>query len=228
MSISTGSRRAGKGAPPSTLTSRKSALPTRTRLRGQAAGGALLIIIPALLLVYVFLNTGERTEVLAIKDGVAAGQTIDRSDLVSKQVAGVDDAIALSDADSVIGKRAVSGLVKGQILTRSAITSDPVPGDGKALVGVALTPSQVPGEGLEAGDSVRVLAIPSQDGGSTTLRGQVVAELAQVYSVKSVTSGDATRQVTLVVPSADSDTVTTYAAAGRIALQKVPAPAGGS
>lgn len=200
-------------------------LPTRSRLRGQAVVGALLVVGCALGGALLFVNAGDRVAVLVVNDQVSAGHVIERDDLTTREVAGLKDAIRADDVESVVGKTARVELVAGQVLSLAMMTDEPVPGPGEALSGLALTSAQMPGAGVAPGDSVRLLAVAGADGATGATTTQVLAASARVYAVSSTSSGEASKVVTIVLPQADADRVATFAASGRVALVKI-APQG--
>lgn len=203
-------------------------LPTTTRSYGTMAVAVLLIVGSALAGAILFTRAGDTASVLAVKGSVAKGETIVREDLVAKQVSGVDGSVAVGDVMKVIGKVAAVDLVPGQVITAPMFTTTLVPGRGQALVGMALKPSQMPGDGLESGDTVRVIAVPAADsaGGVNLDETIVLAEDAQVYAVGRGETADDTRIVTVIVPDGNSEKLTSYAAAGRAAVMKKPATGG--
>jgi hypothetical protein len=210
------------------LRGRAGRLPTRPRSYGTVAAGVLFLVMSGLLSVVVFNQVGDTDSVLAVRDQVAQGQTIEREDLVSKQVAGVDDAVAVEDTDAVVGKTAAVDLLAGQVVTTSAVTDDPVPGSGRALVGLALKPSQMPGAGLEAGDLVRVMAVPAGDGSAPPdVEAEVLSSSAQVYSVTGGGSAEgAVKVVTVIASDGEAGRLATYGAAGRVAVVAIADPGG--
>lgn len=216
-------RPAGAGRPGASL-------PTRARVRSQMVIGVLLIVGAALIGALLFLNAGDRVSALAVRDGVPAGQKITRDNLISKSVAGVDGAIAVEDIDQVVGKSAAVGLVDGQVLTDGSVNDEQLPRSGQAMAGLALTAAQMPGDGLESGDQVRIIAVPGADtaaSGDLSEASTVLAPTAIVYSVREATSGEAAKVVTVVVPESAADQIAVHAAAGRIAVVKTPNLTGG-
>lgn len=224
----TGTQAAGRDGSRPAPRGRTDRLPTANRSYGAITAGALLIGVCALLGAVVFGQAGETSSVLAVRDKIAEGQTIARDDLVSKQVSGLDNAMAVEDVETVVGKTAVVDLVAGQVVTASMVTDTPVPGPGLALVGLALKPSQMPGAGLGPGDLVRVIAVAGADAPDPSGDGvDVLSSSARVYSV---TGGDAAAVVTVVtIIASDSEAakLASYGAAGRAAVVKIAAPGGG-
>jgi hypothetical protein len=207
----------------------------RNRSWGLVVLAALLVVGTGLAVLAWGLSAGERAQVLAISStgsGVAKGQVIGRGDLVSVSVAGIDDAIAVDEIDAVVGKTAAVDLVPGQVIIRSLVTDAPVPGDGEAVVGLALEPNRVPGEGLRPGDEVDVIAIPSSQGaaGGADADGVldeplVLTSGALVYAVAGDTVAGGQVLVTVVVDAGDARRVAAYSTQNRVALIEV-APTG--
>jgi hypothetical protein len=205
-------------------------LPTRPRSRGLITLAVLLVVGCALCGALLVSRAGDKTAVLAIGKPVAKGEVVERGDLVTTNVAGVSGAVLATDIDEVVGKTAATDLVAQQIVTDSMVTSDPVPGEGEALVGLALDPTRVPTAGLVPGDTVRVVAVSdAKQGGSRDEADdpEVLAEAAEVYAVEgSATDGGVV--LTVVVPEGDAARVAAYSTGGRVAVvETAAAPAEG-
>ena len=182
----------------------------------------------ALAFALIQMRAGDTTSVLAVRDQVAKGETIERADLISIQVSGVDGAVPVEAADTVIGKTARVDLVAGQVITTPQVTDNPVPGAGNVLIGLALKASQMPGDGLAAGDQVQVVAVPAPDAAAADelTDAKVLTDSAQVYSVRGgdAESGEAgTAVVTVIAPKGDTPQLSAYASTGRVAIVKLSA-----
>lgn len=212
----------GTGTPTRTAPGR---LPTARRSWGTVTAGVLVVVVGGLVGALVFAQAGQTASVLAVGDTVAKGQTIDRADLVSKQVAGVDGAVAVESIDSVVGKTAAVDLTAGQVVTTSMVTADPIPHAGQAVVGLELSPAQMPGAHLAAGDMVRVVRVPDADQtGDAAEKEATLASSARVLEVGGQTSaGEAARVVTVLASRAEADQLAQASAAGQAALIKMPA-----
>jgi hypothetical protein len=186
----------------------------------------LFVLGVMLLAGWLWTLKGDSVDVLAVSDAVPAGATIERGDLRSVAVSGVADAIPVNEVDAAVGKTATVGLVPGQVLTRAALTSNPVPGSGQRMVGLLLDSTRAPA-GLGPGNVVEVLeAPPSGDpnGSPRSLTSpQVLAAKAVVFSA-ATSSGGATR-LSVLVPSTVANSVAEYGASGRVTV--VQAPIGG-
>lgn len=192
------------------------------RRTGQWAASILFIALVVAGLVWLFDSQSERVEVLVVGAPVAAGQIVERDDLRSAQVAGVADAVLVSDQASVVGRRAATGLVEGQVLTESALTSRPVPAAGERLVALNLSSGRVPG-GLGGGDLVDVLAAPV-DGAQVNRQElqapQLLAEAARVQSVGSSAEGGVV--VTVLVRAGEAESVAAFSSASRVTVVQAP------
>ena len=200
-------------------------LPTRPRAYGSALLGVALVAGCGLGGALFLSSAGDTEAVIVLANPVAEGETIERSDLVSAEVAGINDAFAIDDLSKVEGKTAAVDLVDGQVLISDQITDEPLPGDGQALVGVALEAPQVPGEGLEVGDLVRVVGVGS-DNSSAPDDPKVLAPEAQVHRVRTDDTQTNTHIISLIVDDAKADQVAAYAAAGNVSLVEISANRG--
>ncbi|MGH8877085.1 MAG: SAF domain-containing protein [Stackebrandtia sp.] len=186
------------------------------------------MLVAAVLIAALVAQAGDRESVLAVAKPVAAGEVIERADLKSVQVAGVEGAIATGDAGKVMGSTAAVSLTEGQIVTEGTYTSEASPGLGRAVVGLSLTTAKVPTDGLEPGDAVVVVAIPADKADTTSLdEPKVLAEHAQVLSAADAPAEGGTVAVSVVVPEPAAAAVSAYSAVDRISLVKVSARGGG-
>src|SRR5918994_7236915 len=140
--------------------------PVRTlaRRRGALIGvGLALVALGALAFLFVSARMNETIEVIAVVNDLERGSVIGADDVaVASMVA--DPRLASLPADrleDVIGLRASTDLVAGTFLTDASLAAEVIPGDGQAVVGVALTPAQMPGEPLLAGDKILIVDTPA-------------------------------------------------------------------
>jgi SAF domain len=160
----------------------------------------LLTVGSALAFVVLWMNAGERKPVLAMANDVAAGQTIDATDLVVVRVsteAGVTP-IPASERDDVIGQVASVDLLAGSLLVENAIGENRGLEPGTALIAVPVPVQELPSPDLEAGDRVIVYRTSTdllEDGGASA---QAIGE-ARVFAVESPESSQDTVSVSLAV-----------------------------
>ena len=197
----------------------------RNRSWGLVTLAALLVVGFGLAVAAYGLSVGDKSSVLAVRDAVAKGQVIERDDLISVPVSGVDGAVPVAQVSTVVGKTAAVDMVAKQIITGDMVTSDPVPGPGYAVVGLALDPSRVPGAGLTAGDVVDVIAVPAADkaSGDKSVQPETIASGAQVLSVGGEATQGGQVLVTVVVKEIEGPMVAAASTQNRIAVIETPA-----
>lgn len=217
------SRKPGKD-PSSILAGRRiddRSLRTKSRRTGLLTVAALLVVVCGLGFALLLSQAGDKTAVLTVREPVAKGQVVEQSNLVSTQVSGATGAIETADSSTVVGKIAAVDLVAGQILNRDMVTSDPIPGKGKATVGLSLDPTRVPSSGLKSGSVVNVIAVPGGDNGGAAEEldaPQLLAEGAEVYAVDGASTEGGGLLVTLIVDSSDAARLAAYSTSNRVAI----------
>ncbi|MGH9252805.1 MAG: SAF domain-containing protein [Acidimicrobiales bacterium] len=194
--------------------------PVRTlaRRRGALIGvGLALVALGALAFLFVSARMNETTEVIAVVSDLERGSVIGAADVaVASMVA--DPRLASLPADrieDVIGLRASTDLVAGTLLTEASLAAEVVPGDGQTVVGVALTPAQVPGEPLLAGDKVLIVDTPAA--GEAPPSETPTAIEATVLQTHSRAEAEQV-VVDVVVPREDALDLAARVATGRIAV----------
>lgn len=194
----------------------------RARHYRQWVGSVLLVVVSVLLAALLWTRHGGTSEVLVVARPVAPGEVIEASDLRSAEVSGVGDAINASQAGSVVGQRAAAGLVEGQVLTTTAVTTSTVPAADERMVALELRTGLVPA-GLTAGDVVRLLAVPPEGGtgdADALEEPPVLAEVASVFAVSRTDQG--TVVISVLVEPQVADAVAAHAAAGQVAVVQAP------
>jgi ribosomal protein L24 len=100
-------------------------------------------------------------------------------------------------------------------VTEDAVTTAVVPGRGMSVVGVALPVSLMPGEPLQVGDRVRVVATPGQQGDVTAAQPRsIAATVAGVFP----DADNAQTVVSVQVPHAKAAELAARSATGKVAL----------
>lgn len=200
----------------------------RRRSLAQAALAVLLIVAGALTAGYVTQRIGSTHDYLAVGRPVGAGAEIKAEDLI---VVRVNSALGLRPipagrAGEVVGKRAVTGLVPGTLLTMDQVTDDPIPAPGMQIVGLLLTEDRMPAARVTVGASAALVVIPDKLAG---VGDKSVTDLtpprtisARVLDVKPGHSEGETL-VNVEVATADAPTVAAMSAVDRIALAVVGA-----
>jgi hypothetical protein len=202
--------------------SRKLPVPPRERKPALAALAVLLILGGALATTLLVLRSGDRVSAIRVTQQVGAGQKFTEPMLEEVKVAsdtGVEY-VAWSQRTQVVGSFAAVTILPGTLLTNQmgAKASSEL-GPGKATVGLALKPGQMPA-GIQQGDRVQVVYVPSR---TSQGESRVLAESALVFNVGTATrSGSNSGQITVVVDSTASPQILAYASSGEIAVAELP------
>ncbi|WP_110241666.1 SAF domain-containing protein [Nocardioides gilvus] len=159
----------------------------------------------------------DTQEVLAARDTIHQGETIEASDLqriwISRDP--LLTPLPASAFDDVVGQRAALDISEGGLLTDESTSDEPLPPQGQTIVGIALTPAQVPAMPLYGGDKVRIIATPGDEGTAAASSPQfTVAEV--VGTAIDQTTGNTV--VNVLVPYADAGVLAARAATGSVAL----------
>jgi hypothetical protein len=189
----------------------------RRRRRWVLALCAALVAAGGLGTAFAFTSVNDTQEVLVVSNDIKRGETIEAGDLAVVRVS-VDPALTPvpgSQKAELEGSRAAVDLWAGTLLTAQAVTDNLVPGEGESLVGISLTPAQMPSEPLYGGDVVRIVTTPG-DQGEITDREPVTIE-ATVVGVNRVEETGET-VVDVAVPEAEAAELAARAATGRVVL----------
>ncbi len=150
--------------------------------------------------------------------GVAKGQLIADTDLTTAAVA-ADPSVGVIPAAGLaglVGQRAAVDLPAGALLTPDSVTTEPVPGPGRALVGISVTSAQAPLADLAPGTPVRLVHV-SNDPGTTEATARRATPVPAVV-VASGTAPDGARVIDVTVTAAAAPAVSAWAAAGDVAV----------
>jgi SAF domain len=159
--------------------------------------------------------------VVATRDAPAVHR-LDRADLATVSIAGSVKAIAGDRLESLVGQTAAVAIVDGTVLNRAMLSANPPADRNQATVGLALKAGQLPGDGLAAGDTVRLVAIAASTGTTAgTTAPRVLVDAAQVYAIRADDAAAGVTVVTLVVDLADAPAVAAASSAGQVVLIKV-------
>ena len=175
------------------------------------------ICLGALLAVWAYTSLSTAQGVVAMRSSVQRGELISREDLIAVRV-GVDPAlkpIPAAQLESVAGQRAAMDLAAGGLVTRDAVAATVLPARDMSIVGVALPPALLPGEPLKAGDQVRVVATPGQQGDVTEKKQRFIQ--ASVVGVHPDLDNGHT-VVSVQVPYDQAAELAARAATGKVAL----------
>jgi hypothetical protein len=198
-------------------TERFAAPPKLRRKPMLVASAVITITLGALLAAYLTTVVGHTKPVVAVRNDVARGETISQADLMVVQIT-PDPALKTVPGDqliSLVGKHASVDLPAGGLVTSTSTTDATIPAVGQSLVGVSLTPAQLPGEPLRPGMKVRIVNTPRQQDDPPAK--QPAAVPATV--VTTHTFGDQGQVVVdVTVPQNAAAALAAAVATGRVAL----------
>jgi Flp pilus assembly protein CpaB len=191
--------------------------------------GLLLVVACALGFGTILTQVGQQHQVLVLAHPVDVGGVITASDLglatVSTGTSGIAF-ITASKESTVIGRPAAVAMPAGAPLIAADLGSLPPPA-GQAVVAVLIKPGDAP-PSLAPGAAVWVVITTPETqstGLSPSPTSATSAPLAATVTAVDTPSDSAITQgviVSLSLPSADVQTVTTAAAAGNVSLALVP------
>ncbi len=219
----TGTAARGRDRPSGQKSSAVVPSPPKARRRwGLFAAAGVLVCLGALGNVWLHEATTNVQQVVAARSVIERGTVITRGQLLTVQV-GSDPAlhtVPAAQLDSLVGKRAAVDVAAGSLLTSESVTEKNVPSQGFSLVGVGVTPAMMPGATLTAGDRIRVVATPGQQGGPSAAAAPVSVS---AVVVSTATGTDTTGQgaqtvITVQVPSGDAAQLAAMTATGKAAV----------
>jgi hypothetical protein len=190
------------------------------KLRRRPALVVIAVIVTALgclLGAWAWSATTNTEEVLAATHTIHRGEVIRAGDIQRIRISG-DPALSplpASAYDSVVGHRAALDISAGGLLTPDSTSTAPLPPKGQSVVGISLTPAQVPAIPMRGGDQVRIIVTPGDNGdaggGAPPFTPAVVVDTAL-----DETTGNTV--VNVLVPYADASVLAARAATGHVAL----------
>lgn len=193
----------------------------RSRRRPVVVGaGVALAAVGALVSVWMVNEAGDKVAVVATRHAIAAGDTVDASDLIAAEVSHDSrlQSVPASRSSELLGKRAVSDLPAGVLVTQDSVSAGLSVTKGKSVIGILAKPGQLPVQTLRTGDRVTVVHTPKDGGASATKPGPATDSLSAVVS--RVGSRDANGAVVVDVAAADADStsIAAWATGGDVAI----------
>lgn len=178
------------------------------RVAGKRRQSPLLLIVSLLLILgcagifgALYMNAGNRSDVLVAAQDIPLGHVIEATDLTRAEVAGNNFSyIPWTQRDGVIGTTAVVTIPKGGMLSASQLANETTIPDGFVSVGLDLQPGQFPQE-LTPGRKVRIFD------GAPESQGRTVVDAAQVVRIDREASNSANALVSLALKEADAEKV---------------------
>jgi hypothetical protein len=217
--------------PSAVATARYTGPPKKRRSRAQLAAAIVITAVGGLASAAIFTSIGHTSTVLVLRKDVTRGSVIQQDDLTTAQINSdpAIDTVAGSQRGKIVGKYARVDLAAGSTLTPNSVSNHTGLKQGQSLIGLALSPNQMPAKKLIAGDNVRLVitgdsASASQGNGQTTTTtpagGGTPSTLAGIVADTKAgeTVGSNDTIVDVAVDATSAPQVASYAAAGNIAL----------
>jgi hypothetical protein len=179
------------------------------------------VFVGAAIAAWGWSATTTSESVVAARTTIPRGAVLTANDLTTTQISG-DSALKVvpgETLDELIGKRAALDIAAGGLLTPEMTAEDNMPPAGMSIVGISLTPAQVPAITPRNGDKVRVVGTTGE--GGEQVSGTPLATSAEVIgSSTDEVSGNTV--VDVLVPYADATVLADRASTGNVALVMDP------
>lgn len=201
--------------------------PVRARRRpAMTALGVALVAIGGIVGALVLSSGGHARDVVMLRSSVVAGHQITTSDLTTTQLTGAAGVglITQDQISALVGKYPRQDLPKGTLLTAQMTTNSLDPGTGRSIVGIPVKPGQIPGQGLHAGEPVRIVLQANTGSNATLPDGLQIGQTwsATISSVTTTSSnggaGAASTSVDITVPFNTAAQISAAAGTGQLAI----------
>lgn len=187
---------------------------------GRIGGGVLASVLGGWLAASLYLSADDRTEVLALANGVDRFEVLERSDLRVVRLSSDTDVASLpaSRLEELVGRIAATDLAAGSLLVDDQLlgADERLVSAGDAVVGVLVGPGDAPSSGLVRGASVLVVVRPAAGTSSS-----IVETSGWVAEVGAAVASSGDRPVAVVVPAGEAAAVSAAAADRRVTLMVV-------
>ncbi|TDE12592.1 SAF domain-containing protein [Jiangella asiatica] len=194
------------------------AAPPKQRRRPALIGlGVALVALGGLGAAWLATSVSNTVDVIALRNDVARGEIIEASDLTTASINADPslEPIRASRTGEIAGQYATSDLSAGSLLTEGSFDDVLQPGEGEAMVGVAVTAAQLPAEPLRPGDVVRIVDTPNaQDEPPSGAPDSIEATVVR----SSLDEESGQRIVDVVLPEVRAPDLAARVATGRIVI----------
>lgn len=227
-------RSAHPAAPHNRLTNTPDPAPPRQQRRKSLLGlGIALIVLGILAGAWYGSRNEESRPVLVTNRPVLAGEVLTKDQLRTAPFAtdSALNAIPIDQVDVYVGKILTGSLPAGTLLLPAMLTDEMTLPDSTSLVGLPLTPAQMPSTALRPGDRVTaVMGVSAAASAAGSAQSGLTAP-GRTWVAKVVTIGPAqdTGLVTidLAVPDETATDLAAAAASGNVSLVLHPHPSAG-
>jgi len=185
-----------------------------------------LMCLGAVVSAFAFTRASHAQQVVAVADTIHAGQTITSADLKLVNLSSDSDlqTIPASQQSTVVGQVALLDMAAGSIVTPESYGESVIPAKGQAVVGLSLTPAQMPAGSINVGDRVSLVAVGDEASGTffdsaEVIEGTVVA--VSVPRADGTSGGDpqtGNSVIDVSVPANTAPGLAAKAAGGKVAL----------
>lgn len=192
--------------------------PTRSRRRPMLyAIGTALIVLAGIGIYFGVTNMTRTVSVMATNTDVARGDTITVEDLKPIELSGGQnlDTIKAANAQDLVGTTALVDLPEGTLLTTKNVGEGLEVPSSSSIVGVTVTSAQMPAYPLAAGDKVRIVETPVNQGDPPI---DTPKSFDAVVFTTTYNSEAKVWTVDLIVPKTLAPDIAARSATGRVAL----------
>lgn len=167
---------------------------------------------------WAFKQATNTTTVVAARNTIHAGQTINAADLgtVNVNASSGLSTIPSERMNDLIGKRAQTDLPAGGVVPEGSVADTSVPGKGSAVVGLALKAGMAPGSNVTTGSPVRVVFLPAANNANSN--SPVPAPVTGTVVQLSHTVDGSSTTIDVLVPEDAAPDIASASAQSRVAV----------
>lgn len=204
--------------------------PVRTRRSGAWMFASIAVILAgAVAGVFLYNFASSSTDVFVAAREIPRGATITESDLTTMSIAeGQQTAgVTVDEIDTLLGAVASTDIPEGGLVTTGGVNAALTVPDGRAVVGLSLTPAQMPVQQLRPGDQVMLVPAANQAGNAGAIDSSsaipaVVSQVSRHADDATISTGQSVAVVDVYVSQESAPAVASQAAAGALALYLLP------
>ncbi|WNI20112.1 flagella basal body P-ring formation protein FlgA [Actinacidiphila sp. ITFR-21] len=195
----------------------------RSRRRPVVVGAGLaLAAVGALVSVWLVNEAGDKVAVVATRHAIAAGDTVETSDLMTAEISHDSGlrTVPVSRSSEIVGKQATSDLPAGVLVTEDSVSAGSSVTKGKSVVGILAKPGQLPVQKLHTGDTVTIVHTPGDgsDSASSSKPGSTPDSLPAVVSRVGAPDANGAVVVDVAAAEVNSTSLAAWAAGGDVAI----------
>ncbi|MFD7898933.1 flagella basal body P-ring formation protein FlgA [Streptomyces sp. NPDC059743] len=195
----------------------------RSRRRPVVVGAGLaLAAVGALVSVWLVNEAGDKVAVVATRHAIAAGDTVEASDLVTAEISRDSGlhTVPVSRSSEIVGKQAASDLPAGVLVTEDSVSAGSSVTKGKSVVGILAKPGQLPVQKLHTGDTVTIVHTrgDGSDSASSSKPGSTPDSLPAVVSRVGAPDANGAVVVDVAAAEVNSTSLAAWAAGGDVAI----------